>query len=339
MSEVPDCPPAHGGPVGQAVLRAEPEDFRVIEIMNVAPDGEGEHLWLEIEKTLWNTEDVALWLAKQAGIHRLSVGYSGLKDRRAITRQWFSLHLPGKPDPALPWPQGLRLMRAARHRRKLNRGTHRGNDFELRLRRVEGDREALERTLARIAAEGVPNYFGAQRFGRDGSNWNRALTWLAGGEAPRKRTLKGFWLSAARAGLFNAVLAQRVRQGVWNRLLEGDLLQPEGSRGLFHAGDDGAAAARVAAGEVHPTAPLPGAAGMASSAACHQLETAVLANWPGVEQALAEQGVESARRATRLPVTAPCWNWEGDDLRLTLRLPAGAFATTVLAELLVLTGP
>lgn len=338
MSEAPLCRCAHGGPVGSAVLRAEPADFRVVEIMNVEPDGEGEHLWLEIEKTLWNTEDVALWLAGQAGIHRLSVGYSGLKDRRAITRQWFSLHLPGKPDPDFSWPEGLRLVRAARHRRKLNRGTHRANHFELRLRQVEGDRQTLERTLERIDAEGVPNYFGEQRFGRAGANWCRALDWLTGGEAPRKRTLRGFWLSAARSGLFNAVLAERVRQEVWNRLLPGDLLQPEGSRGLFHADDDSAAAARVIAGEVHPTAPLPGVAGMASSAACRELETAVLANWPGVEQALAGEGVESARRATRLPVSELGWAWRDNDLLLDLRLPTGAFATSVLAELVTLTG-
>ena len=338
MSDLPWCPAAHGGPAASAVLRAEPEDFRVVEIMNVVPEGEGEHLWLEIEKTNWNTEDVALWLAKSAAIHRLSVGYSGLKDRRAITRQWFSLHLPGKDDPSFDWPAGLRLLNARRHRRKLNRGTHRGNHFELRLRAVDGDRDVLEHTLQRIALDGVPNYFGEQRFGRQGANWQRGLAWLAGGEAPRKRTLRGFWLSAVRSGLFNAVVAERVRQGVWNRLLDGDLLQPEGSRGLFPAHDDEHAGARVVAGEVHPTGPLPGAAGMASSLACSRLENEVLAAWPGVVEALAGQGVEGARRATRLPVSGLQWQWRGEDLTLTLGLPTGAFATTVLAELITQRG-
>ncbi len=330
----PATPHAHGGPVGEAVLRAEPADFQVDEIMTVEPEGEGEHLWLEIEKTDWNTEDVALWLARTAGLHRLSVGYSGLKDRRAVTRQWFSLHLPGKPDPDFDWPAGLRPLRAARHRRKLNRGTHRGNAFRLRLRELAADPDALTARLERIAAEGVPNYFGEQRFGRDGANWTRGRAWLLGGEAPRKRPLRNFWLSGVRSGLFNAVLAERVRRDVWHRVLDGDLLQPDGSRGLFVADDDRDAGERVRAGTVHPTAPLPGRTGMASSGACRQLEEAVLAGHAPLVEALAELGLDAERRATRLPVTALEWQCAGDTLELTFRLPTGAFATAVLAELL-----
>lgn len=331
----PATPAAHGGPAGSAVLRAEPADFRVDEIMTVQPDGAGEHLWVEIEKSNWNTEDVALWLAKQAGVHRLAVGYAGLKDRRAVTRQWFSVHLPGKPDPELEPAAGLVIHQALRHRRKLNRGTHRGNAFQLRLRQVVADRDRLEATLAAVAGQGVPNYFGEQRFGRDGANWSGGRAWLLGGEAPRKRTLRNFWLSAVRSGLFNAVLAERVRHDAWHRLLDGDLLQPTGSRGLFAAASDAAAAIRVAAGEVHPTAPLPGRSGMASSAACRRLEDRVLAPHQPLIGALAARGLDEERRATRLPVTALDWRWVGTDtLFLTFRLPAGAFATSVLAELL-----
>lgn len=340
LEALPATPAAHGGPVGQALLRVAPADFRVDEIMTVEPDGEGEHLWVEIEKTEWNTEDVALWLAQQAGIHRLAVGYGGLKDRRAVARQWFSLHLPGKPDPDFERAEGLLIHRAVRHRRKLNRGTHRGNAFRLRLREVVADRDHLEAILTAVAGQGVPNYFGEQRFGRDGANWSRGRAWLLGGDAPRKRTLRNFWLSAVRSGLFNAVLAERVRRGVWHRLLDGDLLQPDGSRGLFAAADDPTAAARVMAGEVHPTAPLPGRPGMASSAACRRLEDDVLAVGEPLIGALAALGLESERRATRLPVTALEWQWSGGDtLELALRLPTGAFATSVLAELLVTRTP
>lgn len=324
---------AHGGPVGEGLLRARPEDFRVTEIMTVSPEGEGEHLWLEIEKTGWNTEDVALWLAKQAGIHRLAVGYSGLKDRRAVTRQWFSLHLPGKPDPRFDAVPGLSIRQAVRHRRKLNRGTHRGNRFYILLREFDADADALERVLAAIGREGVPNYFGEQRFGRAGANWSRGAAWLRGGEAPRKRTLRNFWLSAVRAGLFNAVLAERVRAGFWHRSLPGDLLQPAASRGLFHADDDPDAAERVARGEVHPTAPLPGAGGMASSAACAALEQRILAPHAALVTGLGEQGLAAARRATRLTVEGLQWHREKATLGLEFQLVTGAFATTVLAEL------
>ena len=332
-------PCAHGGPVAEATLKAIPADFQVFEVMHVQPEGDGEHLWLHIEKTGWNTEDVAMWLAKSAGVHRLSVGYSGLKDKHAITRQWFSLHLPGKADPAFSWPEGLRLCDSARHRRKLNRGTHRANAFVIRATRFSGERAAVEQRLQAIMAAGVPNYFGEQRFGRGAGNLVRGSEWLSGGEAPRKKSLRGLWLSAVRSDLFNQVLAERVTRGVWNQVLEGDLLQPEGSRGLFRADEDSDAGRRVAEAEVHPTAPLPGVPGMASSGPCRDLEQQVLAPFESVIEGLCREGVEEARRATRLPVRDLQWSWrqerEGEDcLELAFVLPTGAFATTVMAELI-----
>ncbi|MEE3322250.1 MAG: tRNA pseudouridine(13) synthase TruD [Pseudomonadota bacterium] len=331
-------PFAHGGPVAEACLKARPEDFQVYECMHVNPEGEGEHLWLEIEKTGWNTEDVAMWLAKSAGVHRLSVGYSGLKDKHAVTRQWFSLHLPGKADPDLEWPQRLKLIQASRHRRKLNRGTHRANRFVIRATDFQGDAEALAGRLAAIDAEGIPNYFGEQRFGRGAGNLVRGRDWLTGGEAPRKKSLRSIWLSAVRSDLFNQVLAERVHRGVWNRLLEGDILQPQGSRGLFNADEDAEAAARVASGEVHPTAPMPGVAGMASSGPCRDMEQQILAPSQAVIDGLCREGVDEIRRATRLPVQDLQWSLlqerEGEHcLELAFTLPAGAFATTVMAEL------
>ena len=334
-------PCAHGGPVCQGVLKARPDDFYVAEQMHVTPEGQGEHLWLEIEKTGWNTEDVAMLLAKQARVHRLSVGYSGLKDKHAVTRQWFSLHLPGKDDPEFDWPEGLTVLQAGRHRRKLNRGTHRANDFRLRVTAFQGDREALETQLHTIMAEGVPNYFGEQRFGRGAGNLVRGTEWLLGGEAPRKNALRGMWLSAVRSNLFNQVLAERVRRDCWNRVLAGDILQPEGSRGLFMADDDCDAVERVASGEVHPTAPLPGLPGMASSGPCNKLEQQILAPHAPVIEGLRQIKVEEARRSTRLPVRDLQWVWhtdperEGEDcLELAFTLPTGAFATTVMAELI-----
>lgn len=332
-------PRAHGGPACRGQLKASPQDFVVTEQMHVSPEGEGEHLWLEIEKTGWNTEDVALWLAKNAGIHRLAVGYSGLKDKHAVTRQWFSLHLPGKQDPTPDWPEGLRLVQAARHRRKLNRGTHRANHFQLRVTGLDGDTERLAEQLADIAARGVPNYFGEQRFGRGAGNLQRGTDWLRGGEAPRKKALRGLWLSAVRSDLFNRVLAERVTLSCWNQLLDGDVLQPEGSRGLFHADDDGDSALRIASGEVHPTAPLPGIPGMASSGPCLELEQRILTPHGEVIDGLCAVGVEESRRATRLPVRDLHWSRynerEGEDcLELAFTLPAGAFATTVMAELI-----
>jgi tRNA pseudouridine13 synthase len=332
-------PRAHGGPAARGVLKASPADFQVVEHMHVRPEGEGEHLWLEIEKCGWNTEDVALLLAKQAGVHRLAVGYSGLKDKHAITRQWFSLHLPGKDDPDFVWPEGLRLLQGIRHRRKLNRGTHRANGFVLRVTGFQGDRQTVEQQLATIDRQGVPNYFGEQRFGRGEGNLVRGTAWLSGGEAPRKKALRSLWLSAVRSDLFNRVLAERVERQCWDRVLAGDLLQPEGSRGLFPADEDPDAGERVIAGQVHPTGPLPGVPGMASSGPCRELEQQVLAPHATVIHGLCKMGVDEARRATRLPVRDLQWSWQSERegeacLELAFTLPTGAFATTVMAEII-----
>ena len=211
-------PRAHGGPVGQGLLRASPEDFQVREVMTVVPEGQGEHLWLHLRKRGLNTADLALALARLARLPLRAVGYSGLKDRVAVTDQWFSLHLPGKADPQLDdLPEGVTLLAAARHSRKLNRGTHRANRFELVIRDLEADPALLRQRLDAVAAQGVPNYLGEQRFGRHGDNFSRARDWLLGqGEAPRKPALRSLWLSAVRSELFNQVLAERVRQSCWN---------------------------------------------------------------------------------------------------------------------------
>lgn len=332
-----DCPPALGALAHRGRIRAALADFQVTEILGFEPGGGGEHLWLYLEKTDWNTADVASYLARTCKVPLRVVGYSGLKDRRAITRQWFSVQLPGKPDPDWPdWPDGLTLLTQVRHGRKLNRGTHRRNRFEIRVTGMTGDRAALEGRLAQVVAGGVPNYFGVQRFGRESRNVERAVAWLCdGGEAPRKAASRSLWLSALRSELFNRVLAERVRRDCWNRCLPGDVLQPDGSRGLFLADDDAQSTERVAAGEVHPTAPMPGRDGMQPGGEALALEQAALAGCEGWIAALADFGVDGLRRATRLPVLDLAWTWPADDvLALTFELPAGAFATSVLAELI-----
>lgn len=333
-----ECPPAFGAVTASGVIRHCPEDFRVDERLGFEPGDGGEHLWLHVEKRGWNTVDVASWLAGCCGVPLRAVGYSGLKDRHAVTRQWFSVHLPGKDDPVIEAiPEGLVVLQQMRHRRKLNRGTHRSNHFSLRVRALAGDLDSLEGRLENVRAHGVPNYFGMQRFGRESKNVSRGRDWLLGdGEAPRKQASKSMWLSALRSDLFNQVLAERVRLDCWSRLLDGDILQPEGSRGLFLADSDDTASARVAAGDVHPTAPMPGEGGMTPTGACAELEERVLAPHHDLIAALAAQRVDGMRRATRLPVAGMRWQLDTAAAQLTLdfALPSGAFATAVLAELL-----
>jgi len=328
-------PRAHGAPLVEGWMRTEPEDFVVREQLSFVPGEGGEHLWLRIQKRLWNTMDVAQWLAKHAKLPLRAVGFSGLKDRRAVTEQWFSLHLPGKADPDFSQlPEGLVVLEQVRHGRKLNRGTHIANEFVLRLRQLTGELEAVPERLAAIASQGVPNYFGEQRFGRGGQNFPRAQAWLLGeGEAPRKVATRSLWLSAVRSELFNQVLAARVQDGSWNQLITGDVLQPEGSRGLFLSTDDERSAERLHNKEVNLTGPLVGTGGLEPVAASAEFEAQILAPHQPLIQALCELKMEAQRRSLRLLVSRLEWQLEDDLLTIVMQLPKGAFATTVLAEL------
>jgi len=328
-------PRAHGAPLVEGWMRTEPEDFVVREQLSFVPGEGGEHLWLRVQKRLWNTMDVAQWLAKHAKLPLRAVGFSGLKDRRAVTEQWFSLHLPGKADPDFSQlPEGLLILEQVRHSRKLNRGTHIANEFTLQLRQLSGAVEALPQRLAAIAHQGVPNYFGEQRFGRGGQNFPRAQAWLLGtGEAPRKAATRSMWLSAVRSELFNQVLAARVQAGNWNQLIDGDVLQPEGSRGLFLSIDDEHGAERLCNKEVNPTGPLVGTGGLAPVADSAVFEEQILAPHQSLIQALCELKMEAQRRSLRLVVPQLEWQLHEDTLMIVMQLPKGAFATTVLAEL------
>lgn len=317
-------------------LRSCPEDFQVTELPLVEPSGEGEHAWLLVEKRGENTETVARQLARCAGVPARQVSYAGMKDRNAVTVQWFSVHLPGMPDP--DWravnSDTVTVVRYARHTRKLRRGALTGNAFRIRVRAVTGDRTLLESRLQQAAVHGVPNYFGAQRFGRDAANLQTAGRLFTGTAGKLTRHRRGLALSAARAFLFNRVLAQRVADASWDRAIPGEALQLAGSHSFFVAEDvDAALARRVQSMDVHPTGPLAGAGEAPTSGAARQLEERCLSGQQAWCDGLARAGLRQERRALRLPVADLAWTWPGADiLELEFRLPAGAFATSVLRE-------
>ncbi len=203
--------PRAGRAAGQGLIRQQAADFVVEELIEMEPEEGGEHLWLRVRKTGENTEHVARLLAQAAGIRPQQVGYAGRKDRHAVTTQWFSLHLPGRPDPAgFALPPSVEILEMRRRRRKLAVGGLRGNRFRLLVREFAGDAALLEERLRETAARGAPNYFGAQRFGRGGGNVAQALAWMRGERRVDDRKLRGLLLSAARSQLFNALLARRV---------------------------------------------------------------------------------------------------------------------------------
>ncbi|HOW75991.1 MAG TPA: tRNA pseudouridine(13) synthase TruD [Candidatus Competibacteraceae bacterium] len=331
-------PYAHGHPPIQGRLRVAPEDFQVREELGFALDGVGEHVWLWVRKRGANTEWVARRLAERAGVPSGAVSYAGMKDRHAVTEQWFSVHLPGKADPdwnADPHPD-FTVLNAIRHSRKLRRGALSGNAFCITVRDLQGDPAELTARLECIIAMGVPHYFGEQRFGREAGNLERAEALLSGREKVRDRHQRGLYLSAARSALFNAVLARRVVEDSWHSALPGEALMLAGSHSFFTAEVvDEMIRQRVAAFDVHPSGPLWGAGELRSSGAVRELEEAVAEQFPIFRDGLAAAGLEQERRALRLVVeTATLEYPEASTAVLNFRLPAGAYATTVLRELI-----
>jgi len=324
---------ALGGPPLAGKLRAQLSDFFVREQMPVTPTGVGEHLWLRVQKTGSNTDWVAEKLASHFGVARKAVSYAGRKDRYAVTEQWFCVHTTREIDPAEYWP-GVQVLEAVRHQRKLRLGTHSGNEFALKLSRLSGDRELAEERLAVMAARGVPNYFGEQRFGRHGANLVLARQLFAGRRLSRsKRSLA---LSSARSYLFNLILAARVKADCWDQLIAGDLANLEGSGSVFPVVEVTAELQeRLQQFDIHPTAPLAGRVGMNTLADALALEKAVLETQPELTQGLEEQGVVAARRATRCRLKDFAWQWlDSSSLELRFGLPTGVFATSVVRELM-----
>lgn len=328
---------AHGGPAGRGAIRSRPEDFRVVERLGYEPSGSGEHLWLEVEKRGLNTLDVAAWLAERAGVPVRAVGFAGLKDRNAVTRQPFTIHLPGTGDPDVAdWnDDGLTILSATRHRRKIQRGRLSGNRFELTVREFDGKRDELEERLERIARRGVPNAFGEQRFG--GNNVARAYRLFRGElrRSPSKRK-RGFYLSAARSLIFNRVLAARIVEGSWERVLDGEIVMLDGSRSTFKVDRvDAETEARAERQDLHPTGPLVGKGESGAGGSAGRLESKVVEAHAELVEGLRRFGLESDRRPLRMRVLEMDWRFEGDDtLILAFELRSGCYATAVLRELL-----
>jgi tRNA pseudouridine13 synthase len=329
-----DPPRAHGGPLARATFKQSAGDFCVRERLGFAPDGGAAHVLLEVRKSGCNTLAVAGELARLAGCAARDVGFAGLKDRVAIATQWFSVPVRAA---AADWQgrsgNGFEVIRAAAHSRKLRRGALAGNEFALVLREFDAAGAALETRLAAIAARGVPNYFGAQRFGRDGGNLESIARWCTTGRLPAGREPRAFVYSAARALVFNAVLGARVSDRSWDALLPGELVNLDGRNSYFAAATlDVTLAERLARHDIHPTGPLPGR-GTAPAGIAGEREQAVLVGYPDLLARLEAAGLEAARRPLRVRPQALTATYDCAVLTLAFALPAGAYATAVVREI------
>lgn len=318
---LPDWARAHGAPLFAAAIRSQPADFRVTENLAIEFSGDGEHDYLWIEKCGANTEWVVRQLARFAEVPARDIGYAGLKDRHAITRQWFSVPRWHAPDWSSLAIEGVTLLEVVRHSRKLRRGAHKSNDFRIVLRGddLHACADALGERVRCIAERGVPNYFGSQRFGRQGANLELADAWAKGKRLPRhKRSLA---ISTIRSLLFNEQLDARVRDGTWDRLIAGDTANLDGSASVFAVDAvDEELTRRCVAMDVHPAGEL---VGDGSTRDSHEAWLA----------ALQKARVEPGTRSLRLRVTGLEYERVGDALELSFSLGRGAYATSVMREI------
>lgn len=324
-----------------ATIRETVEDFQVEEQLPFEPDGFGGHAWLKIKKRGSNTDWLANELAKFAGVPQVAVGYAGLKDRHAVTTQWFSINLEGYQEPN--WSEfespDIQIIEHTYHGKKLKRGVLAGNYFTLRLGNVQGDHRLWEQSLNKVQCDGVPNYFAEQRFGHQMANLQRADYWFTTGKAPRKRNQKSIYLSAARSWLFNLVLAKRIHAANWNTALAGDVMLLAGTKASYFTIDeiDADIRHRVDQMDIHPTGVMWGRGILQSKADCLQLEQQTLAPWQDWQQGLEKAGLSQERRSLRLFPTDFRWKFLDDNrLELSFFLPAGCYATAVMRELAVI---
>jgi len=309
---------AYGLPLFDATIRTTPEEFDVTEELGYEFDGDGEHDYLYVEKTGANTEWVSRQLAQFADVPAKDVGYSGLKDRNAVTRQWFSVPRWNSPDWQAVEVEGVSILDIQRHSKKLRRGAHKANHFRIVLRDIDGDTASLSEKIKLIADHGVPNYFGPQRFGRDGGNIRLANDWAAGKRLPRHK--RSIAISSARSFLFNEYLHKRILDGTWNQVLSGDIANLDGTGSIFAVDEvDDVLSERCIQLDIHPAAELAGD----GSNSPHE-------SW---QKALDNARVKPGSRSLRLRVHELQSETSPNSLTLSFTLGRGAFATSVLREI------
>lgn len=335
-----------------AKLKIFAEDFIVEENISVEFSGEGEHCWLYIKKRACNTDWVAQQLASYCGVKKMAVSYAGLKDRHAVTSQWFSVQLPGLPTP--DWTgfesafksrvladageeESIQVLQCFRHNKKLQRGALKSNSFKITLRELSNTNDEtfvlLKQRCEKISACGVPNYFGSQRFGRNYNNLNQAVKMFSRPRLRLARHKRSMYLSAARSWLFNGILSERVKHHVWNHRLPGDVFMLDGKSACFKDDADESLDDRLNRNEIHPTAILWGEGDSMAALDAAELESKIIDQFPVYRDGLISARLRAQHRACRVvPGQLECCR-QGNDFVVFFTLPAGSYATVVLGEI------
>lgn len=326
-------------PLFEGVIGPAVEDFVVDEIPAYAFDGEGEHWLVQVRKAGLNTADVVRMVAVASGARERDIGVAGQKDKHAVTSQWLSLSTVGTTPPE-QWqlPQPVSLLQVTKHRNKLRTGHLHGNRFRVRLvGKPLADAATLTRVGGELATSGVPNYYGAQRFGFGLDNLSKALAWLKrqGRGGGRGSRFAAKWMpSVIQAEIFNRYLAERVALGV-DRLLVGEIVRLSGSSRHFEVDDPAAELSRLHSRDIVLSGPMIGPKTKGATRDAQELERAVIAGLGLTEQELAVLGQHApgARRDLLMwPDGLSTELMADQSLVLEFALPAGSYATVLVAE-------
>ncbi len=325
---------------GTGNIRITPEDFQVTELNEIELSGEGEHLWLYIQKTSNNSIWVSKALANVCQVPQKQVAFAGQKDRHAVTKQWFSVQLPKISGPdkiQSALCEGIEIIKSDKHSRKIKTGQLDANAFEIIIRNIKGDKSQIEQNITSIIQDGVPNYFGSQRFGHDMGNIGKCQDWFAGNYKVKSRNLKSLLISTARSHIFNLIVAKRLKLGVWDKCIEGDILQLNKSHSWFPSenASENEIKKRLKDFDIHITAAMWGEDKVQCSKDCADLENSIAKDFPIYQQGFEKFRLKQDRRAMRICPLDFEHSWQdANTLQLNFKLLPGAYATGIMREVL-----
>lgn len=328
----------YGKPTATAKLKAKPEHFIVKENLGYEFTGTGEHLMVKIRKTGENTMFVANELARYCGVKSKDIGWAGLKDRHAITEQWLSIHLaksdmPDFADFEAQYPT-IQILETAKHNKKLRAGDLQGNRFEITLSEVS-DVESVKQRLARIVESGVPNYYGAQRFGRDGNNIAEAKRWGRDNVRTRNQNKRSMYLSSARSWIFNQIVSSRIDQDCFSTVLLGDILEVKDKMTTpVNEAEYEQSQQNVLDGIASITASLAGDNALPTLLDALALEQVIIDSEPDLMALIRGNRMRHDRRNILLLPTDLQYTTNDSEVTLSFSLTSGCFATSITRELI-----
>lgn len=332
MSYVLDLVYPFGEPSINGTIKQNLADFQVFETLGFEPTGDGEHLYLYIEKKDITTDSVTQSLARHYGVKPYHIGDCGLKDAKAVTRQWFSVHLPGLKDfPNEPINEDYKVLERNWSLKKLKKGVHKGNSFIISLTNIQGDIDKANHQIEQIKQQGFANYYGEQRFGKGKKNVSSAMDAFKFNKK-LSRSKRSLYLSSLRSFLFNKILLNRITKDHWDEPIEGDCFMLDGSKSTFIDEISDQIISRYKEGDIHSIISLFGEGDDLVSRSALSFEISILDGHKDIQEVLLSEGLKKDKRAIRQNIKDLTYSFENNTLTLKFYLPKGCYATTLMSH-------